>query len=229
MPDLENYQGTINKDLLLTPKLEKLREFWGRKISPEDEQLMERHIQYLSASGALEKILKAGDVAPVFQLKNQRGEMIASSDLLKNGPLVVSFYRGSWCPYCVEEVKVLNHVYSQIRETGADLVVISPQSLTRTEKQANEIHLQYNMLVDEDNRTGKAFGLVYEFPDYLRLLYLKRFGNDIQQINEGTAWELPIPARFVIGQDGRILDVKADADYRYRPEPLETVTFLKTI
>ena len=217
---------TIDRNLLLGHKLEKLRAFWGKRISPEDEGLMERHIHYLRESGAVDRILKAGDQAPVFQLGNQRNEIIRSTDLLNKGPLVVSFYRGSWCPYCVEEVKVLNNVYSHIRDAGAELVVISPQGFSRTEKQAAEINLQYNMLVDVDNKTGKAFGLVYEFPDYLKQLYMKRFGNDIQ-INEGAAWELPIPARFVIGQDGRILDVKADADYRYRPEPLDTVAILK--
>ncbi|WP_158568876.1 peroxiredoxin-like family protein [Chitinophaga silvisoli] len=220
---------TIDRNLLLAHKLEKLREFWGKRVSPEDEELMERHIHYLRESGAMEGILKPGDQAPVFQLSNQRNEIISSTDLLNKGPLVVSFYRGSWCPYCVEEVKVLNNVYNQIRDAGADLVVISPQQFSRTEKQANEIQLQYNMLVDVDNKTGKAFGLVYEFPDYLKQLYMKRFGNDIQQINEGSAWELPVPARFVIGQNGIILDVKADADYRYRPEPLDTVALLKRL
>lgn len=227
--EANNSNPATDKSLLLAPKLEKLREFWGRKVSPEDDALMQRHIRFIRESGAMENILKAGDEAPVFHLKNQRGELVSSTELLAKGPLVVSFYRGSWCPYCVEEVKVLNAAYDQIQEAGADLVVLSPQSLARTQKQAGEIHLKYNMLVDEDNKTGKAFGLVYEFPDYLKNVYLNRFGNNIQQINEGSAWELPVPARFVIGQDGKILDVKADADYRFRPEPLETVAFLKTI
>jgi peroxiredoxin len=148
---------------------------------------------------------------------------------LKKGALVVSFYRGSWCPYCVEEVKLLNNIYPQIQEAGADLVVLSPQSFSRTEKQANDINLKYNMLVDEDNKTGKAFGLVYEFQQYLKDLYQGRFNNNIQEINDGSAWELPIPARFVIGTNGKILDVQADPDYRFRPEPLETVSFLKNL
>lgn len=167
--EANNSTPTTDKSLQLAPKLEKLREFWGRKISPEDDALMQRHIHFLRESGALEKILKAGEEAPVFQLKNQQGQLVSSTALLAKGPLVVSFYRGSWCPYCVEEVKVLNAAYDQIQEAGADLVVISPQSLTRTQKQADEIHLKYNMLVDEDNQTGKAFGLVYEFPDYLKM------------------------------------------------------------
>jgi peroxiredoxin len=221
--------ATADRSFQLGPKLEKLRDFWGRRLSAADGALMEKHIEFLRQSGAMNNILQVGDTAPEFQLQNQHGQMISSAELLQKGPLVVSFYRGSWCPYCVEEVKVLNNVYEQIKSAGADLVVISPQSPARTEKQAAEIHLQYNMLVDKDNGVGKAFGLVYQFPDYLKDLYLQRFGNDIQLINEGTAWELPIPARFVIGSNGTILDVQSDPDYRYRPEPLATVDFLSNL
>ncbi|MCS3870465.1 peroxiredoxin [Chryseobacterium ginsenosidimutans] len=169
----------------LETRLKKLRDFWGSKLTPAENETMERHIEFLRESGALDKVLKKGDLAPEFNLKNQNGQIISSSELLKNGPLVISFYRGSWCPYCVEEVKALDLFYPQIQENGADLVVLSPQSFTRTEKQAEELHLKYNLLVDEDNKTGKAFGLVYEFPQYLKNLYTERFNNNIQEINEG--------------------------------------------
>ncbi|WP_051200224.1 peroxiredoxin-like family protein [Flavobacterium subsaxonicum] len=224
----ENKSGTpvSAKDLLET-RLKKLREFYSSKLSEGDNEKMERHIDFLRKSGAVDHILKVGDTAPVFKLKNQHNTIIDSTELLKNGPLVVSFYRGSWCPYCVEEVKYLNKYYTEIKDAGANLVVISPQSFSRTEKQASEIKLQYSMLVDADNTVGKAFGLVYEFPQYLKDLYQGTFGNNIQDINEGTAWELPIPARFVVGQGGIIQDVKADPDYRFRPEPIETINFLK--
>lgn len=227
--DNENSSETDNGKFLLETRLKKLRNFWGSKLTTAQNDIIERHIDFLRESGAVHKILKKGDKAPDFYLKNQRGETIASSDLLKKGPLVVSFYRGSWCPYCVEEVKALNNFYPQIQETGADLVVLSPQSFSRTEKQANELHLKYNLLVDEDNKVGKGFGLVYEFPEYLKELYQGTFNNNIQQVNEGSAWELPIPARFVIGQDGKISDVQADPDYKFRPEPKLTLDFLKSL
>jgi len=220
---------TNNENTYLETRLKKHRDFWGSKLSPAENEIMERHIEFLRESGAVNKILKIGYAAPNFNLKNQHGEIISSSELLKNGPLIVSFYRGSWCPYCVEEVKALNTFYPQIQETKADLVVVSPQSFSRTEKQANEIHLKYNLVVDNDNEVGKAFGLVYEFPQYLKDLYQGRFNNNIQEINESSAWELPIPARFVIGQEGKILDVQADPDYRFRPEPLTTLNFLKNL
>ncbi|SFC44379.1 Peroxiredoxin [Flagellimonas taeanensis] len=231
MKNTENRVATTitNEDTYLDTRLKKHRNFWGSKLTPAENEIMERHIEFLRESGAMKKILKKGDEAPDFNLKNQFGDFIASSELLKNGPLVVSFYRGSWCPYCVEEIRALNTFYPQIQETGADLVVVSPQSFSRTEKQAGEIHLKYNLVVDNDNKVGKEFGLVYEFPQYLKDLYQGRFNNNIQEINEGSAWELPIPARFVIGQDRKILDVRADSDYRFRPEPLTTINFLKNL
>lgn len=221
MKNTENFQ--------LETRLKKHRDFWGSKLTPAENEIMERHIEFLRESGALDKVLKKGDQAPEFNLRNQNGDIISSSELLKNGPLVVSFYRGSWCPYCVEEVRALDLFYPEIQEHGADLVVLSPQSFARTEKQAEELHLKYNLLVDEDNTIGKSFGLVYEFPQYLKDLYTQRFNNNIQEINEGSAWELPIPARFILGQDGKILDVLVDPDYRFRPEPMSTLEFIKNL
>lgn len=227
MKNIENVEVKNSEKLLLETRLKKLRDFWSSKLTAAENEIMEKHIHFLRESGAVNQILKSGDNAPEFFLTNQRSEKISSVALLKNGPLVISFYRGSWCPYCVEEVKSLNNIYPQVQEAGADLVVLSPQSFSRTEKQANEVHLKYNLLVDEDNKVGKKFGLVYEFPQYLKDLYQGKFGNNIQEINQGSAWELPIPARFVIGQDGEILDVQADPDYRFRPEPIATLDFLK--
>lgn len=222
-------QNATDTSLVLEPRLQKIRDWAKANLTEAENAIMENHIEFLRTSGAADQILKAGDTAPVFNLKNQKGEVVSSTELLKKGPLVVSFYRGVWCPYCVEEVKVLNNLYGQIREAGADLVVISPQSFSRTEKQAADIHLHYNMLVDQDNMVGKAFGLVYEMPQDLKDLYWNKFKNNVQETNESNAWELPIPARFVIGSDGKILSVQADPDYRYRPEPLETVEFLKSL
>lgn len=220
---------TSDNSILLESKLKKHRAFWSSKLSDEDEAVMDGHIDFLRKTNALDNALKIGDTAPTFNLQNQNGEIVSSTELLKNGPLVVSFFRGRWCPYCVEEVKALNNVYSLIQKAGADLVVLSPQAFSKTESQAKAHKLKYNLLVDNDNKVGKLFGLVYEFPDDLRNLYQNTFNNNIQEINEGTAWELPIPARYVIGQDGKILDVQADPDYRFRPEPLTTVDFLNSL
>jgi peroxiredoxin len=200
------------------------------KIIPEGASaIMEGHIESLRKNGAVGQILKPGAKAPEFMLKNQRGEVISSVDLIKHGPLVVSFTRGSWCPFCSAEVHALNEVYDQFRQAGIELVVLSPQSLDRARKQATAGKLKFNLLVDKDNEIGKAFGLVYTFPEDLKNVYSNVFKLDIQAVNEASGWQLPIPARFVIDGSGVIRDVKADPDYRYRPEPSEVFDIAKKV
>jgi peroxiredoxin len=119
---------------------------------------MEGHIESLRKKGAIDRILKPGTKAPAFTLENQRGEDISSTELIKYGPLVVSFTRGSWCPFCAAEVRALNDVYDQFRRAGIELVVLSWQGPDKGRKQATAGKLKFNLLVDKDNETGKAFG-----------------------------------------------------------------------
>lgn len=206
-----------------------LRVHYAKLLKPEFTAVMDRHIEFLRASGAVDKILKEGDKAPEFELKDGLGRTISSKALLEKGPLIVSFYRGSWCPYCVEEVKAFNDAYDEIKSLGAEVVLISPQTANHSGKQQKELSLGYSILVDEGNKIGKAFNLVYSFPDDLKNLYSSVFKLDIARTNGEGVWELPIPARFVIDQSGTIRDVKADPDYRFRPEPYDSVEVLKTL
>jgi peroxiredoxin len=205
----------------LEQTLSQLRDKFAKLIPESTSAIMEGHIESLTKNGALGQILKTGAKAPMFTLKNQRGEDISAVELIKRGPLVVSFTRGSWCPFCSAEVHALNEVYDQLHEAGVELVVLSPQGLDKAQKQATAGHLKFNLLVDHDNQVGRAFGVVYAFPDDLKNVYLNAFKLDIPAINETTAWQLPIPARFIINSDGIICDATANPDYRYRPEPSE--------
>ena len=200
------------------------------KILPESATLiMEAHIEALRKSGAVDRILKPGVKAPAFILENQHGEKISSAELITHGPLVVSFTRGSWCPFCSAEVHALNDVYDQFRQAGIDLVVLSPQGPEKGRKQASAGKLKFNLLTDKDNEIGKAFSLVYTFPEDLKNVYSNILKLDIQAINEASVWQLPIPARFVIDGSGVIRDVKADPDYRFRPEPSEVFGIVNRI
>jgi len=213
----------------LEQTLAALRDKFAKIIPDGASAIMESHIESLRKNGAVDQILKPGTKAPAFMLKNQRGEDISSVDLIKHGPLVVSFTRGSWCPFCAAEVRALNEVYEQFRQAGIELVVLSPQSPDSTQKQATAEKLKFNLLVDKDNAIGKAFGLVYTFPEDLKNVYRNVFKLDIQALNEASGWQLPIPARFVIDGSGVIRDAKADPDYRYRPEPSEVLDIAKKL
>jgi peroxiredoxin len=213
----------------LEQTLAELRDKFAKMIPAEPAAVMERHVEFLRSSGAVDQILKPGATAPPFTLKNQHGEDVSSAALLKRGPLVVSFTRGSWCPYCSAEVRALNEAYDQFQQAGIELVVLSPQSLHRSQKQAMAEKLKFNLLVDTDNQVGKAFGVVYTFPEDLKNVYLKALKTDIQAINEADVWQLPIPARFIIDGSGVIRDAKADPDYRFRPEPEEVLDIAKRL
>ena len=213
----------------LEQTLAALRDKFAKIIPDGASAIMESHIESLRKNGAVDQILKPGTKAPAFMLKNQRGEDISSVDLIKHGPLVVSFTRGSWCPFCAAEIRALNDVYDQFRQAGLELVVLSPQSLEKARQQATAEKLKFNLLVDKDNEIGKAFGLVYTFPEDLKNVYRNVFKLDIQALNEASGWQLPIPARFVIDGSGVIRDAKADPDYRYRPEPSEVLDIAKKL
>lgn len=210
-------------------QLTALRIKYAKLLPANRTAVMDGHMEYLRASGAVDRILKEGDRAPEFVLKDPFGEKVSSKELLGKGPLVVSFFRGLWCPYCAEEVKALNEGYEAIKTEGAEMIAISPQTASASEKQMKDGDIQFSILVDEDNAVGKAFNLVYDFPDDLRNLYSGVFKLDIAQKNGVSSWQLPIPARLVIDQHGIIRDVKADPDYRFRPEVTDTIELLKRI
>ena len=213
----------------LAQTLAELRDKFAKILPESATAIMEGHIESLRKNGALDQILKPGAKAPPFRLKNQHDEDISSVDLIKRGPLVVSFTRGSWCPFCSAEVRALNEVYDQLREAGIELVVLSPQSLDRTRKQATAGKLKFSLLADTDNEIAKAFGLVYTFPEDLKNVYRNVVKVDVQAVNEASSWQLPIPSRFVIDGNGIVRDVKADPDYRYRPEPSEVLAIAREV
>lgn len=193
---------------------------------PQVHAIMARATAELIASGQAGRALKAGDKAPAFTLDDPDGNPVASADLLAKGPLVVSFYRGVWCPYCNMELQALEQALPAIRERGASLVAISPQVRANSRKSVRQNQLTFPILSDTHNEVAAAFGLRFTLPDYLIELY-KSFGNDLPTINDDPAWTLPMPARFVIGEDGIITYAEVNPDYTQRPDPSELLPALR--
>ena len=181
---------------------------------------MERGTSELIASGAAGRALKAGDIAPDFTLPAADGMLVSSRDLLVLGPLIVSFYRGVWCPYCNMELQALQDVLPAFRDAGAHLVAISPQTRANSRKSIRENGLDFPILSDAGNDVAAAFGLRFQLPGYLVDLY-KQLGNDLPGINGDASWTLPMPARFVIGREGVIRYAEVNPDYTRRPEPAD--------
>jgi peroxiredoxin len=189
-------------------------------------ETMHRATAELIASGAASRAKRAGDVAPSFSLRDPDGNVVTSEDLLKKGPLVVSFYRGVWCPYCNMELQALESAKPLFDKFGASLVAISPQTAPNSRKSVRQNKLSFPILSDVKGKVGAAFGLRFELPDYLIELY-KSLKNDLPAFNDDPGWTLPMPARYVIGQDGTILYSEVNPDYTHRPEPEDMIPVLQ--
>ncbi len=190
---------------------------------------MHRATAELIASGQAGRALKAGDRAPEFMLKDPQGNPVSSAELLSQGPLVVTFYRGIWCPYCNMDLQALQEALPELAAQGARLVAISPQTAANSRRSQRENKLSFPILSDPGNEVAAGFGLRFALPDYLSDLYKNAFKNDLAVVNGDASWTLPMPARYVIGQDGIIAYAEVNPDYTRRPDPSELLPTLQRL
>jgi len=175
-------------------------------------------VQGIIASGAADDALAVGDTLPEFMLPNAEGRLVRSSDLLGKGPLVVSFYRGMWCPYCSSELNALADVAPLLAAKGAGVVAITPEVGGVALKTKQERNLEFEILCDIDNGVAMECGLMYRIPDDIQPSYLKMnvrlpviYGND--------SWMLPMPATYVLDRNGVVAHAYVNPDYRDRLDP----------
>jgi peroxiredoxin len=186
---------------------------------------MRRATDELVASAQAQRARKAGDVAPEFTLNDYDGKPVSSSELLAKGPLVVSFYRGVWCPYCNLELQALQAALAEIAARGASLVAISPQTAANSRKSQRDNKLSFPILSDTKSEVANAFGIRFALQKYLIDVY-RSFKNDLPAFNDDPSWVLPMPARYVIGTDGIIAYAEVNPDYTQRPDPSELLPVL---
>ena len=210
----------------LKEQLAEYRAGWYQRVPAERQAIMQRHIEQLRNGAIARTMLKAGDRAPTIVLRNAKGETVDVGTLLKQGPVIVAFYRGGWCPYCNLELKALQEVLPGIAAAGASLVAISPEKPDDTLSTAEKNALTFEVLSDVGQKVGRAFGLVYEFTDELKSAY-QGFGLDIPARNGAPGeWALPVSATYVIDRDGLIIYAYTDVDYRDRADPRDVLKVL---
>ncbi len=192
-------------------------------VQPERLAISERAVQELLLTGIEERILPVGATAPEFKLKDSNGKWIRSADLLESGPLVIKFFRGRWCPYCITELETWRDLYGQLRERGALLVAIGPQVERQSDFMVGQHGLPFPILTDVGNKVAEQFGLVYTLPEYMRDYYRSILVN-IPFVNGDQSWRLPLPGTYVIAKDRTVVFAQAYADFRMRPEPDEVLT-----
>jgi peroxiredoxin len=191
-------------------------------VQPERLAVGERAVEELFATGIEDRILPAGAQAPEFALRDPNGKLVRSADILALGPLVIKFFRGRWCPYCMTELEAWRDLYPRLRERGGLLVAISPQTARQSDFMVGQHQLPFPALSDPGCAFADKFGLAYTVPDYQRDYYLSIMVN-LPFINGDASWRLPLPATYVVERTGRIVYAEAHADFRVRPEPEEAL------
>ncbi|MCB2230452.1 AhpC/TSA family protein [bacterium] len=203
----------------LQAQLDERKAQFTENAPPEMINAFEQGVVDVAESGVLETALREGDMAPMFSLPGALGDTVALADLTAEGPVVLIWYRGGWCPYCNLQLSAMQEVLPQIKQRGASLVAISPQvpdsSLSTKEKSS----LQFTVLSDRGNAVARQFGIVYKLPEGVKEQFEGRL--DIPAYDGDDSWELPLAATYIVGADGVIRYAFVDPDYRKRAEPAE--------
>lgn len=207
--------------MLLEEKLLNRSKRFATETPSEIVAAMLRADVTLIASGQARHALRAGDLAPDFSLTGVRSNIVSLSSLRASGPVVISFYRGDWCPYCWLELQALTGLHPEMVRLGASLVAISPQKLDRMPAR----DIPFLLANDPGSKVAQEFGLAFPLPEELHGIY-EQLGHPLSKVNAASDWVLPIPATYVVAQDGRIMLSFVDINYRHRLEPVEIVKCL---
>ena len=212
----------------LAQALKEQNEAARARIPPGTLAVMEAATASLEASQLAERSLAVGAAAPDFSLPDAKGDRVVLSKLLTEGPVVLSFYRGGWCPYCNIQLKTLQDRLGDIAEAGGRLVAVSPQTPDNSLSTAEKHSLAFPVLSDVGNAVARSYGIVFTLADELRPVYAG-WGLDLAAANGDRSFELPLPATYLIRPDGTVAWRFVDADYTKRAEPDDVVDALRAL
>lgn len=169
--------------------------------------------------------LKVGDMAPMFSGNDQNGQQFSLQSALKKGDVVVMFYRGQWCPYCNKQMSQMNDSLKMITDKGATVIAISPEVQENVQKTIEKTKASFPVISDVKMQIMKDYKVNFEVPQATQDRY-KNFGIDFNVANGENGANLPVPATYVIGKDGKIKYVFFNPDYRKRASVKEIATYL---
>lgn len=188
-------------------------------MNTTNEELIAQHVR--------DNALQVGQKVANFSLANHCGDTVALTDLLAKGPVIISFYRGGWCPYCNLELKALNDYLPKFKAHNAQLVAVSPQLPDESLSTAQKNELEFDVLSDVSNIVANQFGLLFTLDERIQSLYTG-FGIDFESYYGDKSFKLPLPATYVINQDGIITYAFISEDYTLRAEPEAVLNALQT-
>ena len=219
----------MKNDLSATSLKDRIAEFtsaMAKQAPPEVLATIGRELEKLAATGIAQRALGVNAKAPEFSLPDARGGTVALSSLLAGRAVVLTFYRGGWCPFCDLQLRAYQGVLPKIRALGAELVAISPQTADWSLSDVEKKQLTFPVLHDAGNRVARAYGLVFTLSEPLRQVQAA-FGNPLPKFNGDESWELPVPGTFVLDRRGIVKLAHVDPNYMVRLEPaaiLETLS-----
>ncbi len=210
----------------LSRQLEAFRAGWLARMPAAERESILAAAEDLRAGSPDRKSIMAGDVAPDFALPNQHNRIVRLSDRLANGPVVVLFARGGWCPFCTLTLRAYQAALPDIHAAGADLLAITPQPADTCSAVAERDLLAFPMLSDFGNQVADQYGVAYELAPVLQKVY-RRLGHDLPRLNKTDDWRVPLPATFIIGPDGHVLTASVEPVAHRRLDPAEVVRVLQ--
>jgi peroxiredoxin len=196
---------------------EQLRTFSesARKRSPDFADAIDRLVERLRQSGAGGSAPQPGEPMPPFVLPDETGHLVSLDDLIADGPVAVTFHRGHWCPYCRININALAQAHRNVSQKGGQIVAIMPDRQQFSSELKTKGELPFPILTDMDNGYALSLNLAIWIGDEMRKMMMER-RQDVPAYQGNDGWMLPIPATFVVGQDGRIKARFVDPDYRKR-------------
>lgn len=196
-----------------------------RRVSPSFAGAVERMILRLRQSGAGTEAPQPGQPMPDFLLPDETGRLRSLSELTEQGPVVIAFHRGHWCPYCRINAAALAEIYPEVAARGAELVAITPEVERFNAELKSSAKARFSVLSDIDNGYALMLNLAFYVGDEKRQ-FMTEAGWIISPYNDSESWMLPIPATFVVGRNGLVTARFIDPDYRRRMDIEDILTAL---
>lgn len=198
---------------IISRRGENIRSLFEAQIAAATEHLLQASVP------------KAGDVAPDFSLIATNRRTLTLDEVLLDSPVVLTFYRGSWCSFCNAALRVWQRALPELRAIGVKLFAIAPETPEVCREFKATAKLDYELLNDTGHLVADAYGLTFELPTLARKT-LASFGKDVGALNGNGQWSVPVTATFAIGTDKRILFADCGPDYRRRAEPEDVLRLL---
>jgi len=188
----------------------------GVELPPQEREQILSAAQDLLDSNIALHALQTGESAPDVTLLDTTGAPVRLHDTLRDGPAILTFFRGRWCSYCRKYLSELQAAADAIGRRGARILAVSPQTAAQSRATQAELDLAFPLFSDPGNAAAAAFGLAYTLPTGLRWAY-EQLGIDLPAHNGESSFRLPVPATYTIAPDGRIRAARVDPDYTRRP------------